>query len=245
MRFAYSNLADAATLTASSEIAGYPVENVLDPRLTVKWHSDSATAQSVVIDLGSAATCKVFAIVGHNINSGATVRAQGNATDAWTSPSVNELITYNSGMMIKYATGGSYRYWRFSFSGLTSGLEIGRLWIGDYIQLTNSSFTDFVVTEKRDDVVAYGNGRQKYASRGDGWRAINLNFPKSDTTTTSAIRSMFSSAGKHASIIFCNFDSLRDYPLVEPMYCSITNDIEFSHADAMRFRYSLSLEEDL
>ena len=55
MRITHVNLVDAVTyITPSSADADYPITNIQDQRLSTKWKSDTASTQTVIIDLGSA-----------------------------------------------------------------------------------------------------------------------------------------------------------------------------------------------
>jgi hypothetical protein len=119
------------------------------------------------------------------------------------------------------------------------------LWIGDYIQIDPSSTNDFQVIKKRDDTVVYGKNRQKYASIGNGWRRFELTFPRTAGTTLTAIQTLYDTVGNHSSFIFCNFNDLRTYPLVDPCYVSIDGEMGFSHTTRQFYTYGLSLEEDL
>jgi hypothetical protein len=245
MRVAYRNYLDDATLTASSYLIGYEANNVKDSRLSIKWYSDSTTTQTVICDLGSAYAIDTLAIISHNIASAASVVIQGNAADSWTAPSVIETMTWNSNMILKFITTATYRYWRFVFSGLTDGLEIGKLWVGSYLQIDPSSSLDFKVDLIRDDIVVHGLGRQKYSSEGNGWRKISLTFPKADSSMVTSLMTMYNAIGNYGNLIFCNFDSLRTYPIVEPMYCAINGAMGFQHTNNMNFSYKLELEEEL
>lgn len=257
MRIAYRNQIDALSSTsilASSEDASYPITNAQDQRLTTKWYSDDNSTQTVIVDLGATAACSIFAVISHNLISAGTVVVNGNdvitavsGVMTWitSDQSSTQTITYNSKMMLSFVSPISNRYWQFTFTGQTqSGLQIGRLWIGDYIDITPSSLNDFSVEKKRDDIIVYGRNRQKYGSAGNTWRRFELSFPKTGATMLSAIQTMYDTVGNHSSFIFCNFDSLRTYELVEPCYVSIDGDMSFNHADRQRYTYSLALEED-
>jgi hypothetical protein len=255
MRISYNNfidLASSGSIVASSEDSSYLVTNVQDQRLTTKWYSDDATTQTVVIDLGSSRACSVFALMGHNCATSGTVVVNGNDDIAsgltWVTSgqSSTQTITYNADMMLLFVSPITNRYWQFTFTGQDqNGLQIGRLWIGDYITITPSSLNDFTVEKRRDDVVVFGRNRQKYASIGNQWRSFRLTFPRTSGTTLSAIQTMYDTVGNHTSVIFCNFDSLRLYELVEPCYCSIQGNITFTHSTRQYYTYSLTLEEDL
>lgn len=256
MRIAYNNLIDAgssASIVASSEDISYPVENAQDQRLTTKWHSDDslASAHTVVVDLGATTSCAIFAVLAHNLATAGTVTVNGNDDIAsgltWVASgqSSTQTLTYNAGPMLSFISPISNRYWKFTFASQPSAIQVGRIWVGNYIDISPASLDDFTVTKKRDDNVVYGRGRQKYASPGQGWRSFDLSFPRTAGTTLTAIQTLYDTVGKHTSFIFCNFNSLRTYPLVEPCYCSIADDIGFSHSSRQFYTYRIILEEDL
>ncbi len=247
MRVAYTNLLDSGTLTESSEAAGYVVENVQDQRLAVKWISNSTTTQTVIVDLGGSTAITVMALLGHNIASGCTIVVNANTADSWGSPAVTNTMTWNAGAIIKFVSPQTYRYWRFSISGSSQAIQIGRLWLGTYVTVDPSSLLDFTVEVKRDDIVNYGKGRQKYSSSGSVvWRKINMSFPPTSETTLGIVQSWFSAVGTYKSFIFCNFDDLRTYSLVDPVYCSFNSSgIQYKHNRNMKFEYQIEIEEDL
>ena len=254
MRIIYDNYLDdvsSASLLASNADSQYPLTNAQDQRLTVQWRTDDgATTQTAVFDLGSAMSCTVFAILGHNLATGGTVTVVGasaiGGSLVWdaSSESSTQTVTYNAGPMLTFVSAMSYRYWKFTFAGQTDDIHIGRLWIGTYLTVDPSSLDDFSVTKKRDDIVVYGKGRQKYASVGDGWRSFDLTFPKTGGSMLSSIQTFYDTVGKHSSFIFCNFDTTRSYALVDPCYVSIADDLGFSHRGRQFYTYSITMEED-
>lgn len=187
------------------------------------------------------------AVLGHNIKSGTVVSVQANNSDEWSDPPFSTTFSYiaSDATILKYLSSTyNYKYWRFTFSG-QGDIEVGRLWLGEYLQINPASSLDFSVIKKTDDTVVYGKGRQKYASIGNKWRRIELRFPRSDANMVTAIERMYDEVGRHSSFIFTNFDSLREYPLVEPLYGSFTDDVQFSHTNRMKYTYDLAIEEDL
>jgi hypothetical protein len=249
MRIAYHNEIDAlatSSLTALTSDANYPISNVQDQRLKTVWHSTSDSAQTVIINMGSAVPITTAAVMGHNLTASAlTTIAGGTSASVFTTA---QTITYNSDMMLKFFTAAkTFQYWKFSINNPTNPdtyLSIGRLWLGTYITVDPSALTDFTVSKLRSDNVRYGRSRQKFASIGVGWRKFELSFPKTGGTMLTAIQTMYDTVGKHSSLIFCNFDTDVSYPIVYPCYCSIQEDLEFNHQGRMKFDYSLVLEED-
>lgn len=121
-----------STLTINSVLINYPVSNILDSRLTRICKTNSSTTMTIVFDAGSAVTVDSISIANHNISSSVTIlKWQGNATDVWTSPSVDETLTWKSGIINKQFTGGSYRYWRLHIvdaSNPDGELYVGRVY---------------------------------------------------------------------------------------------------------------------
>jgi hypothetical protein len=248
MRIAYQNYVDtASSLTALTEATGYSVINVQDQRLSVAYRSTAVTAQTVTIDLGSAQAIDTIAVMGHNLTSSAIVTVAANSSDSWPG-ATSQTVTVNSGMSLKYFTPVTYRYWQFQISdpANTSGyIEVGRLWLGDYITIDPSSTLDFTVTKRRADNAVHNEGRQKYASIRVGWREFSLSFSPSDEAMIAQMSELYDAVGMHSSFIFCNFDTIRDYVLVEPCYVSINSEVGFDHSERMRFSYSLDFEEEI
>lgn len=265
MRITYDNLVDYGTISAPTAYTNNPATNMQDERLTTKYKT-STLSGVISVDLGSIQTTKVVAILGHNFTSSATISytdntgtyaltmldtilrftATGESLDMITE-SGNYLITESSDQLITDATPATrYGYFTYADASNPDGyIEIGRLWMGDYIDINPSSLNDFTVTKKRSDVVAFGRDRQKFANPGVGWRRMELSFPKSNEAMVSQISDMYDNVGTHKALIFCNFDLIRDYVLVEPCYCVIDGELTFSHSDRMKFSYSLNLEEVL
>lgn len=243
MRIAYENLADGATITASSSDSSHPVSNLQDERLSTLWASTAVTAQSIYIDMGSAVSVNTVALMGHNISSSATVTIYAGATTAVSA--LSSAITYNDGMMLLFSGGNTYRYWKLSISGNDAAPQAGRLWLGNYITIDPSSLLDFTVTKLRSDNVAHNASRGKYASEGVGWRRFSLDFPPTGGAMLASIEAMYDHSRNHGAMIFCNFDTIRDYHIVEPCYVSLSGDMAFKHAVGESFTYTLTMEEEL
>lgn len=246
MRVTYPNYIDSLpslSIVPSSMLSDYPAYNIADQRLSTKWTTDSNTTQSIVIDLGSALPVTTIAILGHNLLSTTVINFYGNDSNTWSSPKYSDTLTWNEDVILKFIASQTYQYWKITFSG-QGDLSIGRIWISNYLTISPSSLLDFTVELKNSDINMYDKDRVKFSEPGVIWRAINLKFPPTDNTMLSSILDWFDMVGLYRSFIFCNFDTLRGYALVEPLYCSISSDIGFTHQQSMKFSYELNLEED-
>jgi len=161
---------------------------------------------------------------------------------------IDNLTTESGNLLITEAGDSLIRQDKYAFAKVkivnNVAVQLGRVWMGDYLTISPSSLLDFKVYKKRSDINIYGKDRQKFSIPGVSWRAINLKFPPTDNTMLSSILDWFDMVGLYRSFIFCNFDTLRGYALVEPLYCSISSDIGFTHQQSMKFSYELNLEED-
>lgn len=105
--FAYSNLIDDATITASEELSTMPANNLKKQARKKKWFSSthaSGFSASLVFDFGEAQIVKMLAIIEHNLTHNITVRIQLNSSDSWTSTPYDETIT---GLEAATAFGGA------------------------------------------------------------------------------------------------------------------------------------------
>jgi len=250
MRIAYINLIDSGSApTALTADLLYPVANMQNQRLSKRWRSTSPTAQTIVVNLGSAQAVDTVAILGHNLSGSAAVTIEAHTSDSWGTPALSAItLTYDAGAILKYLTAAqTFQYWRFILDdpNNTDGyVEVGRPWLGEYLAIDPSSLDSFTVTKKRSDTVTYGRDRQKYATEGVGWRQFDLSFPRTGGTSLTSILTMVDTVGNHSSLIFSNFNELRTFEIVEPCYVSLTSDVAFQHTHFMKFTYNLTLEED-
>lgn len=248
MRIAYTNLIEpllASSITSYTDVIGFEVTKIQNDQLTSYWRTSTATAQTVVFDIGSGVSLNTVGVLGHNIATATTVTIQANATNSWGSPSVSQVITWNSKIMLYFfASLQTYRYWRFLF-GSQGTLQIGKLWLSSYLTIDPSALLDFKVTKKDGSLTTKGKGKQKFSVIGSTWRKFSLTFPRTPNALIDSLEDMYDVTGQYNPVIFCNFNDIRTYQIVEPCFCSFTTDLTFKHEEYMQFSYSIDLEEDL
>jgi hypothetical protein len=134
MRLFYSNYADIATLTEGTQNPYFPVENLQDvDKDKVYKDLGTTTSWSVVFDCLTAVSVTSCILFNHNLTGTETdIKVEGNATNSWGSPSVSETLTYAADTILKNFTGGSYRYWRITFTkaNATDIRSVGRVYLG-------------------------------------------------------------------------------------------------------------------
>lgn len=129
---------DAVSVTASTEATGYDVENLWDGNPAKPWKATAATG-NVVWDFGSAVNVDLVALIHHNLTAGLEVRIQGNASDSWGSPSLNQQITIpaydQDGFPVNpwidlSSLSNSFRFWRLVVVGTNgANVAIGEVWL--------------------------------------------------------------------------------------------------------------------
>lgn len=197
MRILWDNEYDNSgnTITANSESSVYGLENLDDYQLVKVYRSTGDSAEWVKIDAGagSTITATCAAICSHNLTDGATIKIQGNDTDAWATPTVDESFTHDSGNMVKTFTSATHRYWRFSFadgSNPDGYIEIGRLFLGTYLTL-DTPYTDFPYSIIDTSVVDSSITGQSYGDEGITLREYSFNWNHFTNTEKENIVTMF------------------------------------------------------
>ena len=244
MRLMYANDLDSATLTALTSDPNFTVSAVQDTSIQVPWRSTALTAQTIVVDLTAAATVSCAAIAGHNFTASATVQIAGNAADSWGAPSVTYTITYRSDIMLVFFTAASYRYWRIYMDDQTNSnsyLQVGRAFVGEYLQVDPSSLLEFPEERTRTDTVQYSIGNQMYGDKGVEAVVYRYSFPRSDDTMKGNMETVWTTVGRHKPIFFTNFDTT--YTVIPPTYCHIAEDMTFQYLGNAEWEYSMVLRE--
>lgn len=96
--------------------------------------------QWVKADLGSALSVQGIAALDHNLGAAGTITVQGNATDAWSSPTVDEDLSGGDELRGKYLSAvQTLRYWRLVIDGVevdASYAELGVWYLGPIVAPT-------------------------------------------------------------------------------------------------------------
>lgn len=155
--FNYNLVTQSSTvITAGNENSLFPASNIADPRSTKVFRTETGTLTTeIVFDFQTTESVDSVLIKGHHLDGLGTTGAivvEANATDEWTSPSFSTSFTpdatFNFGY-VGFAT-QSYRYWRITATASSGYLEIGKLFIGAMIELTNNNIDYGWTIEEKD-----------------------------------------------------------------------------------------------
>jgi hypothetical protein len=132
----------ANTGTACHKELGFAVTDTGSATSQVGANAAYTSRHWLKADLGSALAVRVGIAVNHNAGAAGTFTLQGNATDAWTAPSVTQALAGDASIRIAFlGADQTYRYWRLLIDDCGNALgygEVGIWYAGPYVQPTIS-----------------------------------------------------------------------------------------------------------
>ena len=203
-------------------------------------------AKDLILDLTylNKLTADTAAIVNHNLSADATIKIEGNDYDSWNGPPVSETMTWRAETIVTFITSVSYPFWRFSITDPNvndSYFEIGRLVLGEYLQIDPSSLIEFPEKHPRSDQMSFSLSNQPYGDIGVEHKELDYRFENATDSMKSSIETMWGSVGKFKPVLFLNFDT--QFSVIPPLYCSLNNDIIFESRKFSKWNFELNLRE--
>ena len=135
----------ANTGTACHKDLGWAASDTGASTSQVATNAAYTSRHWVKADLGSALAVRAGIAVNHNAGAGGTFTLQGNATDAWTAPSVTQALAGDASIRIAFlGADQTYRYWRLLIDDCGNALgygEVGVWFAGPYTQ-PSASFAE-------------------------------------------------------------------------------------------------------
>jgi hypothetical protein len=201
-----SNQADSATLTESTQNAYYPAENIQYMDKEKVWKTSGAqAAETLLFNLGSAKSVTACVVAGHDFDGTETnIKIQGNATDSWGSPTVNETLTYAAGTFAKTFAGASLQYWRLIFTkaNATDIKSIGRVYLGAHVTVDAPDHAGIGWSIEPLDDVSDSIGSKRYASNRGHRNNFSIPFSNLTETDVAKLRTIFDAHLSHTPLWF-------------------------------------------
>lgn len=232
MKISYQNKIDDLTLVASSSETDFPIENVQQEHLAFSWRTTTVSSANVVADAGTGLTIDPDSafIAGVNLSDTAVVKIQGNATDVWTSPSVDITMSRNEDVFYSYSElFAAFRYWRFVIedpSNADGYLEVGRMWIGDVTEAQGPHINFVEVRNNTSDITISITG-QAYGDLNYIFKSWEMSYPYWDEIEKANIE-IFADYVNKVRPFFVQFVDNNGCKL-GPFYVIMTNSMEFTH----------------
>jgi hypothetical protein len=130
-RLLYDNLGRAATISASTEAAGFPAQALAYPDTVAYWLPTALPAW-VKWDFGSAISINAFGMAAHSLGlNNCTLQIQYSANDAdWSNASDAHSIEHDEAALLLFPA-QSARYWRAYITGAGDEPYIAVAYIGN------------------------------------------------------------------------------------------------------------------
>ena len=206
MRALNKNLLVGATITATTAATGYSFTDMVNDSRLCRVGRSTTTSLVLHMDLLTAQNCTYFAILNHNITDTATVTLEYSYDNSsWTSRAITiyTTTTYNritpEGDTRVTSTGDTRvvtvdtpyesicevnpapfaRYWRLTITDTknTDGyIEMGMVYLGDYIQLPNMA-PDQQIPRRTNSDKSFNETRQVQGYKKVQYIEATVNFP--------------------------------------------------------------------
>lgn len=244
MRIAFANKWDDYTITATTEHANYPKENTQDSRLSYYTRTTGLSDQYWTIDLGSAQACTCACIGGHNLTSSATLRIEASSDNFATIHFTSNITDWMVGPIVHFFASQTYRYWRFYIDDDTNTdlyLQIGRFFVGTFLQVTPTSEVPFTQGSFDTSKVSFSISGQSYLDKGLTGKIYKYSFPSTSYAQKVLIDAFYSDVSIGTPFFFVNTEN--SYSVFVPMYCVLQEPIEWKYSGSNLFTYGFSIKE--
>lgn len=177
--FYTGNLVNGAFITASSENLLFPVSNLLDPRRTKVFRSNTGV-DSIIFDFQETSEIDSLFIVDEPRNGFgiSTISLALNATSNFTSPAYTDTLTFSTkhGVGFKSFDLQEYRFAKLSLTSALGYCEISKIFIGKALDLGrgpsfNWTYQDKDLSQSKEN--RYG---QKFVDIITRQRQFNISF---------------------------------------------------------------------
>lgn len=227
LRILYNNVADIATITASTTASGFSIDNVKN---TKKSSVHRSTGNSVVYTLTWATSQKVngVALPATNLESGATIRVQVYSTDSTTliSDSNNtqackdrDIVLYNSTATptyVDFAFGGSTKTSVWFNSVLTTRkvvitinssttIDCARIVCGQYWESSRQVSNGITLGYQDSSEIVTTRSGNTYADRRPISETMSFSIEYISDADRQELQKIFKSWGANALLYICVF----------------------------------------
>ena len=252
-RILYDPASDISTavISSSSDGSSHADDNAVKASVGKTWRTDSDTAEWIKWDL-VATTNKVdcVTIQAHNLTKDATVTFEGNASDSWGSPPVDETIVgwnyqtnaENTGKaasldsdgnvidrITHYFTQATLRYWRVTIDDPTNPdayIQIGRVMFGEYYDTTRDITADLRVETLDPSEGVKSPGTVQAITEKAAYRRIRTSFAFVTQAATDKWGAIFKRIGNNDPALIC-WDTSR--ASIDSAYAYMITPLNLAH----------------
>lgn len=203
IRFYSHNLVDQAVITPSTVNAQFPASNLVDPRRTKLFRSNTASDE-IVFDFGETSDVNSFFIVDNPLDGFgvSTLSLEFNGTNTWGSPAATESLSFSTQFKNGYtdfATTHSYRFARLVMNSSLAYCELSKIFIGKSIELLGGRSINFGWSVQFKDKARTTENRygQKFSDVINRQRVFNISFSNLNKDQLDQIFEIYDAKGTH------------------------------------------------
>ena len=247
---------DAGTVTESSDKERRRGPNVLLNHPGKKWVTDTDSNEWLRVDVGATYGVNCFGVFNHNLTKDAVLKIQGNASDSWSSPSVDETVAIPKdsdnvpfARLVHFFSGVQYqRYWRLSVHDSTnpdSRIEVGRIMAGQYYEFARQPNRGVRVTHKDPSTIEHIGGSIENLSDFESrarFRQIRAEFGWRTDTERKKWETIYSAVGNVKPVVIA-LDPASN-PSELSAYAWIISDLDWVWQHSSRFDVMTVLFEE-
>ena len=255
---------DSGTNTANSlgPVIGYAVTDLTGAITYTAASRALHTEEFVIVDLKTAEDIDSFVFYpnpleqsfpdGVRISQDAVLRIQGNATNEWSAPAVDEIVSIDDQFGVAtffWSTPQQYRFWKFKIVDPKNQylfVELGGLVLAKATQLTDPVANGFTFGQIDNSVRVSNNFGNEYTDVQIVLKTMGVNYQAMLYDDIKVLDRMFKRNGVHTPVTVvldgeeqC-FD--KDHFLI---YSKFQNNLEHTHLSFKLFNQGLSFVEIL
>lgn len=215
MRFLdFNYVTESATvITPSSEDVNFPASNLKNPLRSKVLRTTGVDDQSVVFDLITSEYINSVVVLwpkenGVKLSNSVNLRIQANATNEWSSPAVDQVLTvdntYEVASHFFSGNGGSYRYWRLFIDDPTNPydyIEIGMVWLGLSIDIDNAQ-NGFKYQLEDTSIINRNDFGHEYVDEYPTIATLDISYQYLDYDVIKVLEETFRRNGTRKPVIF-------------------------------------------
>lgn len=249
MTLLWNNLADTATLAASSAVATLPVTFLTDPQLYQVWRTETTTTAYLSVDLGSSKSIDTVALLGTNLTSSATKRIRidtstPGGSNAYDSAEISAGIDNDYRHLIHFmSTPITGRYLRIDIGDATlTYLQAGRLVIGAAWRPEVMFRAEWEWGVVDQSVVTVVPGGHRWVDVRPKLRTVFVTYPSVTTTERQThVIPFLRAAGMHKDALFMA-DRSSANPARDSLWGTLNREARMVAAAGKEERWALRLD---
>jgi len=197
-RLIYDNLWRKGTALTASPVAEpqHPLLDTQKDTLSMFFRASAATTPCTIpMNFGSAQKIDFVAILGHNIDSDATITIEGATNATFDAGFVSRTLTYNATNIFEFFTDFTKQYVRIKLvSGngpFSAAPQIATILCGSYLEFNRRFAPDYDIGEEDFSEMEYSDSQVLFAQEKDTLNIRHYSYQALNNASASVILAMF------------------------------------------------------